>query len=784
MDSGSTGAIIDANVVEADESPSDTAIQMWSGNRYSIGALVDGANANVGMIFAGSISKDSELLYQKIAATSGTTPPDPFGSASSVTAGHLTMWVEAHTNEAPRVPVDRSPSGTINTTTPTFTSTFRDRNGTWGPGNDGYDDGDEIKRYRIQVRRVSDGVIMWAPAAFSASTTEKSGDSTTKLYAGSTLSRGVAYEWRIQHQDMFDEWGSYSDWLTFTPANSGYVFTNASSPSGKQEVNTGITFGGSWTHQSSLSTNAVQVRIKENGLVVQTSPTITKTVASSASPGTAFTVSWADTTFADLDWGHSYTYEIRARDTASAWSDWSDGRAFNTNAAPAVPTNLSPTGSATVSSYPLLTANTSDPDSDDIASTLVVTGTITRPNLTTVDVTLAYNSTTGKFEYQTTATEISAEGTYSWVAYAYDGTLYSGDSTTSGGATTSVSSTFVYTNGPDVTITSPTEAEVLTTITPTVSWSVSGGTQAKYRIKIYKVSNGLIVYNSLFQVSTATSQEIPPAELENETDYTMTVEIEDSLAVIGTSEVRSFRVEFDPIPEITNFQATPVKIGTDTVESAIRLTWDASVEPAPWFVRYILRRSDLERPLAYIDSQSTTAYTDYLPVSGVEYEYTIRQVNVLEGINVASPTVAAEASVNLDGVHLCSVENPSTYRTTLSFGEGRNHKRTNNDTFYLPWSATKPTTVRGKVNYWTTTAKYNLVTDPRIGVTALVRLAEIEDLIENGGTLCYRDERGRKRFVTIEANGLGVEDLFPERSDVSLTVREEAYDEGVVTERL
>jgi hypothetical protein len=414
----------------------------------------------------------------------------------------------------------------------------------------------------------------------------------------------------------------------------------------------------------------------------------------------------------------------------------------------------------------------------------VVTGTITRPNLTTVDVTLAYNSTTGKFEYQTTATEISAEGTYSWVAYAYDGTLYSGDSTTSGGATTSVSSTFVYTNGPDVTITSPTEAEVLTTITPTVSWSVSGGTQAKYRIKIYKVSNGLIVYNSLFQVSTATSQEIPPAELENETDYTMTVEIEDSLAVIGTSEVRSFRVEFDPIPEITNFQATPVKIGTDTVESAIRLTWDASVEPAPWFVRYILRRSDLERPLAYIDSQSTTAYTDYLPVSGVEYEYTIRQVNVLEGINVASPTVAAEASVNLDGVHLCSVENPSTYRTTLSFGEGRNHKRTNNDTFYLPWSATKPTTVRGKVNYWTTTAKYNLVTDPRIGVTALVRLAEIEDLIENGGTLCYRDERGRKRFVTIEANGLGVEDLFPERSDVSLTVREEAYDEGVVTERL
>jgi hypothetical protein len=782
MDSGSTGSMFDASVVIADDSPSNSAIQLWSGTRYSPGILVDDADAYVGMIFASSITKDTELLYQKIAATSGTVPPEDFGSVTTVTAGHLTIWLECHDNEAPRVPVDRSPSGAIETLTPTFTSTFRDRNGTWGPGNDGYDDGDEIKRYRIQVRRVSDNLTMWAPAAFSASSTEKSGDSTTRLYAGSTLVRGTAYEWRIQHQDMFDAWGDYSDWLEFTPSSSGYVFTNASSPSGKQEVNTGITFGGSWTHQSSLQTNAVTVQLKENGTVVRTSPTITKTVSSSASPGTAFTVTWAQTAFEDLDWGHAYTYAINARDTANNWSGYSDDRAFNINAAPAIPSNLTPTGGAVSSSYPLLTCTTSDPDSDDIATALTVTGVITKPDTTTVSVTLTYNSTTGKFEFQTTSTQIPAVGTYSWTAYAYDGTLYSGDSTTSGGATHSDASTFVYTAGPTVTITSPTEAEVIDTITPTVTWSVSGGTQTKYRIKIYKESTGLLVYDSTLLVSVATSQEIPPAELENEEDYTMTVEVEDATATLGTSTVRSFSVEFDPIPELTNFQATPIKVGTDTVETAIRLTWDASIEPAPFFVRYILRRSDLERPLAYIDSQSTTAYTDYLPVSDVEYEYTIRQVNVYEGVNVASPTVSAEAAVSLDGVVLCSTENPSTYRTVLSFGEKRSHKRSNNDKFYLPWSATKPTTVRGLVSYWDTSATYNLITDVRIGVTALTRLAEIEDLIEYGGTLCYRDERGRKRFVTIETNGLGVDDLFPERSDVTLNVREEAFDEGVLDE--
>jgi hypothetical protein len=155
---------------------------------------------------------------------------------------------------------------------------------------------------------------------------------------------------------------------------------------------------------------------------------------------------------------------------------------------------------------------------------------------------------------------------------------------------------------------------------------------------------------------------------------------------------------------------------------------------------------------------------------------------VYEGVNVASPTVSAEAAVSLDGVVLCSTENPSTYRTVLSFGEKRSHKRSNNDKFYLPWSATKPTTVRGLVSYWDTSATYNLITDVRIGVTALTRLAEIEDLIEFGGTLCYRDERGRKRFVTIETNGLGVDDLFPERSDVTLNVREEDFDEGVLDE--
>jgi hypothetical protein len=777
LTSGSTGAVYTSDIVSAAGSPTNDSAQLWAGKSYSLGIQSDHADLHVAMIFAASISKVNENIYQRQSAENATIPPSTFGTASvAYGQGHLTVWTEGYANEPPRVPVDRVPSGTISDATPTFTSTFRDRNGAWGTANSGYDSGDVINRYRIQVRRVSDETIMWAPSSFSATSTEKTNNATSKVYAGSALSLGTTYEWRIQHQDMFEEWGDYSDWLEFTPAQAGYVFTNASSPTGKQEVITGITFGGSWTHQSSTSTNAVQVRIKENGTVVQTSGTITKTVVSAVSPGTAFTVSWADTGFSSLDWGRNYTYEIRARDTSNVWSDWSDGRAFNTNASPSTPSNLIPSNGSTSTSYPLLRCSASDPDSDDDGASLTVKAIITRPNLSTVTVTLPYVS--GEYQYQTTGTEITATGTYSWVAYSYDGTLYSGEQTVEANADKSSAGTFVYATGPTVTITSPTEAEVIETIDPTITFSVSGGTQVEYRVIITQVSDSAVAYDSGWVVDTATSHDVPLGYLDNETEYTLVVQVEDNLALIGISGERAFEIDYPPVPALTNFQANPMQVTTDTVPSAIRLTWDASIEPAPWFVRYILRRSDLTNPLAYISSQSQTEYVDYLPVSGESYTYTIRQVNVIDGLNLAGPTVSAEASIDLEGVVLCSVTSPSTLRANLSFGESRSHRFTNNDQIYLPWGATKPTTVRGNIKYWTTSGRYKLIDDNRIGVTAAQRVQELEDILNSGNILCYRDSRGRKRFVVPEREGTEFSDEFFLQSEVTLALREEAYEEG------
>jgi hypothetical protein len=370
------------------------------------------------------------------------------------------------------------------------------------------------------------------------------------------------------------------------------------------------------------------------------------------------------------------------------------------------------------------------------------------------------------------------------VAYGYDGTVYSGGTLVELSATTSSAATFVYSTGPTVTITAPTESSTVTTVSPTITWSVSGGTQAQYRVQIFASDDVTQVYDSVMAVGAATSLAIPASYLTNNTNYGAVVSVISTVPQNGFSSTRHFTLSYTEPTPLTGVQAVPVKIGTDPVPSAIRVSWNQATTPAPDFVRYILRRTDLVKPLALITSQSQTDFIDYTPRSGVEYTYRVRQVAKVSGINVAGTSVFVNASIALDGVVLASVDSPDTYRAVLSFGQNRKHTHTANETMYMPWNADKPTTIRGLVNYWTTTGTFNLIDDNRVGVTAQQRMDEIEALTEYGGIMCYRDERGRKRFVTLIRDGMDVEDVFPFRNDITLTIRQEAYEEGLDEEEI
>ncbi len=159
----STGSGGGANVVAGLVDPvSGTPIKgalLRSGRDLGVGFLALVADVGHGMAFIGGPGVSGDVnLYDKYGLSS---VPADWGDVVGDPEGKGSFWLECWTNEAPRVPIERSPSGSISTLTPAFKSTGRDRNGLWGPANSGFDSGDYIARVRIELRIVGQTSPFW-----------------------------------------------------------------------------------------------------------------------------------------------------------------------------------------------------------------------------------------------------------------------------------------------------------------------------------------------------------------------------------------------------------------------------------------------------------------------------------------------------------------------------------------------------------------------------------------------------------------------------------------------
>lgn len=769
------GAAYETTVELSDNAPTNGAIKLQSGKRYAIQVLGTGAQLAHSMRQASAITADNERFYSK---TGLSQPPAAtfLSFTDEGTQGHLSIWAVADANVAPQTPsTGLAPSGTVSETAPVFTADFRDLNGAYGPGNGGADRGDRMNQYKLQVRRVSDSSMFW-DTTITASGGEVTANAMSRAYGGSALTRGTAYEWRTQQSDQFGAWSSWSAWTSFTPANLGFI-TLDDVPTGKQEAVT-LDFKGRWNHQSATTMKRVQVRLlNASGTILQTGADYDiADVASSALPGTLFTVTWANAGFTTLAWGQSYQYQMRGYDGTS-WSDWSAARAFTTDAAPTVPANLSPTGGQIFTSFPLLRCSFTDAD-DTTGTGLTGTARITRPDLSTVDVTLTYNAGSGKWEFQTTATELSAYGSYSWKARSFDGTVYSGEQTVAGNAVWSAASTFQYQTGPVVTISAPTEAQVLTASNPTVTWTATG--QVKYQLKVYADDSTEIVYDSGLITSALQSVAIPVGYLRNNTQYDIVVEVTNAVPLTGASAIRNVSLVYTTPDSVTNVTAVPVQITSDPWETAIRISWDQTGYGTPSWQEYaVTRRADGDTAtliLARITSPTQITLIDYAPASGVSYIYGVRQV-ILSGVDLLESALveASPAQVDLEGVVLHLVSNGGSYRSVLHHDASRSHDRIVDEAIYKPLSGGAPVTVRSESRYWSFGGSFELYSDEF--ASAEQRYQDLDALDQQNGTVCYRDERGKKRYAVIEK--LKVTDRRIQRYTIDLQFREEQWNEGV-----
>lgn len=765
MDEDGNGGAPMTAAVAASAGPVNTSIPLYAGVRYHLAVLGTGGYLSHKMQAAARIIMNNERFYNRTGVSQ--PPPNPFGGYTSSNEGHLTIWATAEVNVAPNAPSSLSPSGPINETAPTFGAIFVDANS---------DRGDELNQFRIQVRRVSDGATFWDTTP-TATVGEKAADAISRAYGGTTLVRGTAYEWRCQMSDFFGTWSAWSAWTAFTPVNLGFVTVDGD-PVGK--IETGMPdFNGKWTHQASEDMTHVQVRILNGAgnTILQTGAEYNiADVASAASPGTPFTLPWANSGLSTLAWGTAYQYQIRGRDQSGLWSDWSAKRSLATNAAPSVPSSLSPSNSTILTDYPMLVCYASDAD-DTTGTGLTVFARIKTSGGSVLDtVELAYNGGAGWWEYQTDASDLATFATYKWDAYSYDGTLYSGEKTSSGAAIKSAEATFIFAEGPSVTVTAPIDGGTITTSNLLVTWTTTD--QQKYRVVLYADSSATIVYDSGLVNSGSGSHTIPSGYLRNDTMYDLIVWVEDDTPLEGQSEIIDITVDYVEPDQIANFVAQPVKITTDIWESAVQLTWDQTEYGTGVWQEYTLSRSapgGLTVILARLTSPSSTFFIDYLPASGVEHTYAITQT-ILTGLDeLTSVPVEATASIALGGVVLCSTASPGMIRTILRYTSDRDHNRKIDEAVYVPLSGDDPTTVRSPSRIRQQDFTAQLFSDA--GAAAAVRRDELEAVDTSAHTLCYRDNHGRKIFCVLSECKLT--DKVPDWYEAAIELRAQRFREGV-----
>lgn len=780
----STFSVRTAAVSVADSSPTNAAIKLASGSLYGISILSTVAAIDHSMVTAASITATNESFYRRSSVTTVTDPFGTYGTGGNVvysTEGHMTVWAEGYLNVKPEVATGLSPSGSITSTTPTMIASFQDLNGAYGTSSgNGVDTGDRMTKYAIEVRTSGSATANIWSSTYTATGTEQTNNAIARAWAGSTLTRGTTYEWRIQFFDEFNAAGDWTAWTSFTPASLGYVTTDGS-PTGKTE-SASPSFAGKWTHQNSKSTNAVQLRLYDgSGVLLRDTGTITKTVASSAAPGTSFTISWADTGFTtDLTWGASYQYEIRGRDTDGLWSDYSTPkRTFATNASPSIPASLSPTASTVYTSYPLLSCSATDSD-DTVATGLEVSARI-KDNSGTVLYTRAmtYNAGNGLWEYQTTGTDLASFATYRWDASAYDGTLYSGGVTSSGSRTWSSEATFVYASGPTVTMVSPTDGGTVTSSSITVTWTTTG--QVRYKVDLYPNNVTTALYASGWVISGTSSHVIPSGYIANGTDYDLVVTVENSTPLQGSSGIVDITASFTPPATLINVTSAAVKtVGTNPWSTAISVSWGQSADTG--FQQYIVRRSAGSGPdaastiVARITAATTTTYTDYTPASGINYLYTVTQVSNSSGVLIESVAATTTNSVTFGGIMITAVgAAASTTQAAIRYTAERDEERVLDEAVYQTLAGGVPQTIRSRSRYRTIT--FDAVMPDDTYSTAAQKRTELVALDEADTIVCYRDNTGRKWFAKVV--DLVFTDQIPDWWRASVSLREETYTEAV-----
>lgn len=228
-------------------------------------------------------------------------------------------------------------------------------------------------------------------------------------------------------------------------------------------------------------------------------------------------------------------------------------------------------------------------------------------------------------------------------------------------------STFQTSAGGNVTITSPAADNPAGLITDSVgiTWSVSGTTQASYRMVVTRTDTSAVLADTGWVTSTATSYTV--SSMLSNVEYQVAVTVRNAALVSSGTALRKVTPSFST-PEVPTCTVTGVG-DSGYIRIVVNNPTPTGSRPEALGNRIVRRRSDGSGSAivvaAYTEVAADGSFNDFTAASGEAYEYQVRAV-AATGYTDGAWT---SGSVTLIGVW---ISNPSDHAgTAVNFMYGR-----------------------------------------------------------------------------------------------------------------
>lgn len=639
---------------------------IYAGFDSAVGIYSSGYPVAEGAAFVSQVPSTAYTTVNGPRCTYPPGQPNVDWSLAAVDALNLQIKSRQATNyyEA-YVVVETITGGSVTVSAPTGTIADRGPNIAWDYSIGQQYQGSALVKVFTSAQVAAGGFVPLTSAAFSSATILGTASTWDTFYdpGDGSASRGTklpddtyrAYVW-VTHAGTNNVFGG--TFTTFTVSDPVTTPTITAPAANSTITSSTPTLTATATTQAGGASKQIEFSVASNsGFTTDVQTILASTVVSGKSISSITSASVAIPSGSRLPQGLWY-YRVRAKDEFGTFGSYSATQQFTVAHAPAA-SNLTPSLgiSSAYSTSKTVSWTFSDPSSTDTQTAYQVQigkGSNFTATIDTGIVVSASNS------YVATI-----DATYKDIDIWWRVKVRDTDNVWSDWSATQI---FRTSDLPTVTITNPATGGVVTTPTPTLSWTfaASGGrTQSAWLAYILDTtaSPNVIVETSGWVVGTGTTwtPALPVVALSR--NYTAHVELKDNNGLVGVDD-NTFTATYTT-PDAFSFTLTS---STYSTTGLVQLSWPTAIADGNFVAWRVYRRplGGAWKLVRNVTTASTLTWADYTAPSNTALEYAVVQAATRFGLVVESPYLAQAFNDNNENYMIVCPDLPSLNATLHS----------------------------------------------------------------------------------------------------------------------